>query len=92
MRKTSQQAVALRYESEDDRAPQVVAKGEGLIAEKIIAAAQQHGVPLLRDPVSGQLLGQVDIGTEIPSDFYQIVAEILAFVYQLEERHTIAEQ
>jgi flagellar biosynthesis protein len=83
MTKQTQHAVALRYENQKDQAPCVIAKGSGYIAEKIIQAASQHGIPLVSDPVAGQLLSQVDIGTEITPEFYQAIAEILAFVYQL---------
>lgn len=81
----TQQAVALRYESQNDTAPRVVAKGAGPIAEKIIQAARQHDIPLVSDPVAGELISHVDLGMAIPSEFYQAVAEILAFVYHLNE-------
>ena len=79
------QAVALRYDRQMDQAPCVVAKGSGYIAEKIIQAAKQHDIPLVCDPVAGELLHHVDLGTTISPEFYQAVAEILAFVYQLNE-------
>ncbi len=85
MAKPTQQAVALRYESQNDTAPRVVAKGAGPIAEKIIQAAKDHDIPLVSDPVAGELLNHVDLGMEIPSEFYQAVAEILAFIYRLNE-------
>ena len=84
MTKPNQQAVALRYESGNDRAPFVVAKGSGYVAEKIIEAARQHEIPLLSDPIAGDLLRDVEIGMEIPAEFYQVVAEILAFIYHLD--------
>ena len=83
MDKKLRQAVALRYDHHKDQAPCVLAKGSGFIADKIIQAAQQYDIPLVRDPVAGELLSRVDLGTEIPPDFYQAVAEILAFVYHL---------
>jgi len=87
MPKPSQQAVALRYESQNDSAPRVVAKGAGHIAEKIIQAAKEHDIPLVSDPVAGELLNHVDLGMEIPSEFYQAVAEILAFIYSLNKQY-----
>ena len=87
-KKTPHQAVALRYDQKKDTAPCVLAKGSGYIAEKIIQAAQQQGIPLVSDPVAGDLLSRVDIGTEIPPEFYQAVAEILAFVYRLNNRNS----
>jgi flagellar biosynthesis protein len=83
MNKKLRQAVALRYDHHKDQAPCVLAKGSGFIADKIIQAAQQYDIPLVRDPVAGELLSRVELGTEIPPDFYQAVAEILAFVYHL---------
>lgn len=77
-------AVALGYDSEKDQAPRVLAKGSGPIAEKIIQAARQHGVPLVADPVAGELLGQIELGSEIRPEFYLAVAEILAFIYRLD--------
>jgi flagellar biosynthesis protein len=83
MKKTPRQAVALRYDQQKGRAPCVLAKGSGYIAEKIIQAAQQYDIPMVRDPVAGELLHHMDLGEEIPPEFYQAVAEILAFVYRL---------
>ena len=85
MKRPVPQAVALGYISERDHAPRVVAKGSGPIAEKIIQTARQHAVPLVADPVAGELLGQVELGAEIAPEFYLAVAEILAFVYRLDE-------
>jgi flagellar biosynthesis protein len=82
------QAVALRYDSENEQAPCVVAKGRGVIAEKIIAAAKTHGIPLVADPDMSRALGEMDLGAEIPPEFYLAVAEILAFVYRLKRTGT----
>ena len=82
------QAVALRYDHQKNHAPCVLAKGSGYIAEKIIQAAQQYDIPLVQDPVAGEILTRVDLGTEIPPEFYQAVAEILAFVYRLNDNNT----
>jgi len=83
MEKKSRQAVALRYDHQKNQAPCVLAKGSGYVADQIIQAAQQYGIPLVQDPVAGELLGRVDPGMEIPPEFYQAVAEVLAFVYRL---------
>lgn len=83
--KPTRHAVALRYEAKRDQAPCVIAKGSGYIAEKIVQAARLHDIPLVHDPVAGELLSNVDLGTEISPEFYQAVAEILAFVYHLNE-------
>jgi len=77
-------AVALRYDKGKMQAPQVVAKGQRLIAERIKELARQHGVPLIENkPLAQALYQSVEIGQEIPVSLYQAVAEVLAFVYRL---------
>lgn len=76
-------AVALHYDSEDNAAPTIAAKGQGEIAERIIALAQQHDVPLYEDPDLVEVLSSIDLGREIPADLYKAVAEVLAFVYRM---------
>lgn len=91
MQQARRHAVALRYDQEKDAAPCVLAKGSGFIAEQIVQAAQAQGIPLIHDPVAGDLLRRVDLGAEIPPEFYRAVAEILAFVYRLNETAGTAE-
>ncbi len=79
-------AVALQYKGEYDVAPRIVAKGQGKIAERIIAIAENAEVPIYKDPALVELLSQLEINKEIPSELYQTVAEILAFVYKLEKK------
>ena len=77
-------AVALRYEKGKDAAPQVVAKGRGFIAQKIIELAREHGVPVIENkPVAQTLFKDVEIGQTIPPDLYKAVAEVLAMIYRL---------
>jgi len=83
MKKKKAKAVALKYETEKDSAPRVVAKGRELIAEKIIETAKAHNVPLYEDKNLVQVLEALDIDTEIPPELYRAVAEVLAFVYRL---------
>jgi flagellar biosynthesis protein len=80
---TRRAAVALKYDAATDTAPRVVATGHGLIAEKIMALARDQGIPMREDPDLVQLLLQLDLNQEIPSTLYQVVAELLAFVYRL---------
>lgn len=77
-----EKAVALKYRAEEDRAPKVVAKGEGFVAKAIKAAAAKHGVPIRRDDDLIELLAQVDIDREIPSELYAAVAEVLSWIYR----------
>jgi len=76
-------AVALRYEPTDS-APRVVAKGYGEIAEAIIRHAEQSGLYIHSQPELVGLLMQVDLDETIPSELYQVVAELLAWLYHVE--------
>lgn len=77
-------AVALKYDEGEMRAPKVVAKGRGYIAQRIREVAIEHGVPILeRPPLARALFRLVEVGQEIPEQFYAAVAEILAYVYEL---------
>jgi len=80
-------AVALKYNAATDNAPKVVAKGRGLVAEKIIALAREQGIPMREDPDLVQMLAQIDLDKEIPPTLYRVVAELLAFVYRLNQRY-----
>jgi len=79
-------AVALKYEIHKDHAPRVIAKGERLTAEKIIQLAREKGIFIHEDPELVTLLSKVDVGTEIPEILYHAVAEVLAFVYRLNQK------
>jgi flagellar biosynthesis protein len=78
-----QQAVALAYAS-GDIAPQVIAKGRGAVAENIIAIAKEQGVFVHESKELVSMLMQVDLDDHIPAELYQAIAEILAWLYQLE--------
>ena len=77
-------AVALAYR-EGSVAPKVTAKGQGELALRIIERAQQAGVFVHESPQLVNLLMQVDLDSQIPPELYQAVAEVLAFVYWLEQ-------
>lgn len=77
-------AVALKYDEMTMSAPKVVAKGQGFIAEQIRKIAIEAGVPIVeRRPLAQALYRMVEVGQEIPPQFYRAVAEILAYVYEL---------
>ncbi len=77
-------AVAIRYEQGRMRAPVVVAKGAGILAERIKEIAKEHDVPMVENkPLARILYRTVKIGREIPSSLYKAVAEVLAYVYSL---------
>jgi flagellar biosynthesis protein len=79
----SPKAVALKYDGQKDRAPRIMAKGRGDIAEKIMDIAKEHDVPLYQDQNLVQILEALDLETEIPPELYRAVAEVLAFIYRL---------
>lgn len=87
----SQLAVAMAYRA-GQSAPQVVAKGRGLIAETIIERAKEAGVYVHESPELVALLMQVDLDQHIPPELYLAVAELLAWLYQLEHGGTAAPQ
>ncbi|WP_307317913.1 EscU/YscU/HrcU family type III secretion system export apparatus switch protein [Microbacterium sp. SORGH_AS_0421] len=73
--------------SRGHRLPRVVAKGAGVIAQKIRERAQEAAVPLVRDvPLARALHASVEIGREIPEELYTAVAQVLAFVQHLKTR------
>jgi flagellar biosynthesis protein len=80
-------AVALKY-APGDAAPKVVAKGRGLIAEEIITRAKAHGVYVHESPELVTLLSQVDLDDHIPPTLYIAVAELLAWLYRVEQKNT----
>jgi flagellar biosynthetic protein FlhB len=80
-------AIALKYKPELDQAPRLVAKGQNLIALKIKEIAMEHGIPIVEDPPLAKALYQVvELEQEIPSKFFQAVAEVLAYVYKLKNK------
>jgi flagellar biosynthesis protein len=79
----SPKAVALKYDGKKDKAPRVVARGRGAIAEKIMAVARENDVPLHEDKNLVQILEALELETEIPPELYRAVAEVLAFIYRL---------
>jgi flagellar biosynthesis protein len=89
-KKNLRQAVALKYAPKTDRAPKVAAKGSGLVAERIVELARKHGVPIQEDPALVQILAQLDFYQEIPPSVYGVVAEILAFIYRMNQKHRAA--
>ena len=81
-----QKAIALRYQPEFDSAPKILAGGDGEIANRIVELARQHDVPIYEQPDVVEALAKLEVGTEVPPEFYQIVAEVLAFVYSIDRK------
>ena len=78
-------AVAVKYEAGKSKAPRIVAMGKGVVAEKILQLAEDHHVPFFEDASLTDLLAKLDVNVEIPPELYTLVAEVLAFVYQLDK-------
>lgn len=76
-------AVAIRYNKDEMAAPQIIAKGEMLMAEKILEVARENNIPVMRNIPLAQALNKLDIGEEIPEELYEAVAEVLNWVYRL---------
>ncbi len=77
-------AVAIKYDPDTMDAPRVLAKGADYLAKRIREVAIEHGIPIVeRKPLARALFQTVEVGQEIPSQFYKAVAEILAYVYEL---------
>ena len=81
-------AVSLQYIKADNTAPKVTAKGQGWVAEKIIKIAQERNIPIREDKDLLNLLSEIDIGREVPESLYKVVAELLAWVYQLNKNYS----
>lgn len=79
------QAAALTYE-QGQYAPKVSAKGKGLVADNIIERAKEHNVPIVEDASLVELLTQLNINEAIPDELYEAVAEVFAYVYQIDKR------
>ncbi len=77
-------AIALKYDK-DYVAPKIIAKGKGFIAENIIKKAKESDVHIYEDEKLSKELINIDIGQDIPSELYTAVAEVLAFIYQLDK-------
>ncbi len=80
----SPSAVALKYDGE--RAPVIAASGTHELAEEIIRIAREHNVPLYENPELASILARLELNDEIPETLYRVVAEILAFAFNLQGR------
>lgn len=79
-------AAALRYVAGDTEAPEIVATGEGQLAERIIALAREHGIPIHESPDLVRLLTQLPPESAIPVELYRAVAEVIAFLLRTAHR------
>jgi len=79
-------AVALKYIHGEDKAPKLLAKGSGAVADRIIEIAESHGIHINEDRALIDVLSSLDLYQEIPPELYRAVAEILVFVYKLNKK------
>jgi len=79
-------AVALRYDTEQENAPRVLAKGEGHTAKNIIKIAELNNLPIKKDEDLVELLSKIDIDKEVPAALYQAVAEVFSFIYKVSKK------
>ena len=77
-------AIALRYDRAQDQAPAVVASGAGEFAERLLARAQEAGVPVREDPALAEALSRLAAEAEVPEDLWASVAEVLVWAYRLD--------
>jgi len=77
-----QKAAALRYNDKKEKAPRVVAKGEGEAAKNIIKIAELNNLPIKKDEDLIELLSKVELDREVPEALYKAVAEVFSFIYK----------
>lgn len=84
-RKKRKRAVALGYDLQKDFAPKIMAKGQGMVADNMVKKAQEHDVVVYENERLVKELLQFEIGTEIPEELYEIVAQVLVFVESVDK-------
>lgn len=76
-------SIALGYNKDIDKAPMVLSKGKGFLAERINTLAVREGIPVVEHPALAESLQELQLGQYLPESFYQAVADVLSFVYTL---------
>jgi len=80
-------ALALGYNCKSNAAPKLIAKGFGEIAEKIVRIAQENKIIIHNDQLLFNSLYRLEVGDEIPVKMYQVIAELLAYVYKMNNQY-----
>lgn len=80
-------ASALSYTPGENTAPKVIATGKGDIADKIIEKAKEANIPVYEDQHLAEALSHISLGSEIPTELYEVVAEVLAFISRLDQSY-----
>lgn len=79
-------ATALKYNSNEQIAPKVIAKGMGYVADAILSRGEENDIPVYKDEKLSQQLYNLSIGEEIPEELYELVAEVLIFIAKLDSK------
>ena len=82
--KSKLKAVVVKYDVAKDKAPKITGFGKGQIAEKILRVAEDNKVPFYEDASLTELMSKLSIQSEVPPFLYNVVAEVLSFVYKLD--------
>ena len=77
-------AAALKYNMKKDNAPKIIANGKGDIAKKILEKAKEEDIHIEENQDLAEILVKMEIGEEIPPELYEVIAEVLSFIYNLE--------
>ncbi len=84
-KKEIKKASALAYIPGEDGAPKVVASGRGVLADKILEVARAEKIPVVQDAHLAETLDKLRVGSEIPAELYEVVAEVLSFISRVDE-------
>lgn len=87
-----QKAAALKYNAEEDAAPVVIASGYGTAAEKIIDIAEHKGIPVFKDDSAASMLCMMEVGSNIPTELYEVVAAIYCKLMETSDQIKNAEK
>ncbi len=89
MAENKRYAAALKYDDKEDDVPKLLAKGEGYMAENIVKTAKEAGVSIYKDAKLAQQLQNLEMGEEIPSELYEVVAEVLIFIAKMDQNYRL---
>lgn len=87
--RSQKKAAVIKYDPEQDRAPRVVAHGRGLVAERLIEEAAKAELPMTQDPLLVEALLHIDLGSEVPPQLYQVIAEVLLLLQRAQREEEV---
>jgi len=76
-------AASLKYDKLKSNAPTLTAKGKGAIAHNIIDVARKHNIPIKKDEDLLEILSQIEVNEEIPTELYEAVSQVFSFIYEV---------